>query len=119
MVGIVGTNPDQDLAAWLFLKYITSAPTQTEWVAGTGYYPSQTTTDLGTKLEDDPIYAGALELIQAYGDRSEPNLAAHGSVRGLIRDAFFAILDAADEAEVIAILDQLDADAAQAVADTQ
>jgi ABC-type glycerol-3-phosphate transport system substrate-binding protein len=118
MVGIVGTNPDQDLATWLFLKYIISAPTQTDWVAGTGYYPSQSTTDLGTKLEDDPIYAGALELIEAYGDRSEPNLAAHGSVRGLIRDAFFAILDAADEAEIIAILDQLNADAAEAVAET-
>lgn len=118
MVGIVGTNPDQDLASWLFLKYMTSAPTQTEWVAGTGYYPSQSTTDLGTKLEDDPIYAGALALIEAYGERSEPNLAAHGAVRGLIRDAFFAILDATSDEEVIAILDQLNADAAEQVAET-
>ena len=118
MVGIVQTNPDQDLASWIFLKYLTSAPTQTDWVAGTGYYPSQSTTDLGTKLEDDPIYAGALELIEAYGDRSEPNLAAHGAVRGLIRDAFFAILDATSEEEVIAILDQLNADAAEQVAET-
>ena len=118
MVGIVETNPDQDLASWIFLQYLTSAPTQTGWIATTGYYPSQSTTDLGTKLDDDPIYAGALELIEAYGDRSEPNLAAHGSVRGLIRDAFFAILDAADEAEITAILDQLNADAAEAVAET-
>ncbi len=118
MVGIVQTNPDQDLASWIFLKYLTSAPTQTDWVAGTGYYPSQSTTDLGTKLEDDPIYSGALELIEAYGDRSEPNLAAHGAVRGLIRDAFFAILDATSEEEVIAILDQLNADAAEQVAET-
>jgi ABC-type glycerol-3-phosphate transport system substrate-binding protein len=118
MVGIIETNPDQDLASWIFLKYLTSAPTQTEWVATTGYYPSQSTTDLGTKLEDDPIYAGALELIEAYGDRSEPNLAAHGAVRGLIRDAFFAILDATSNEEVIAILDQLNADAAEQVAET-
>jgi multiple sugar transport system substrate-binding protein len=118
MVGVVQTNPDQDLASWIFLKYLTSAPTQTDWVAGTGYYPSQSTTDLGTKLDDDPIYAGALELIEAYGGRSEPNLAAHGAVRGLIRDAFFAILDATSEAEVIAILDQLNADAAEQVAET-
>jgi len=118
MVGIIGTNPDQDLASWLFLKYMTSASTQTEWVAGTGYYPSQSTTDLGTKLDDDPIYAGALELIEAYGDRSEPNLAAQGAVRGLIRDAFFAILDAESDADVIAILDQLNADAAEVVEET-
>jgi multiple sugar transport system substrate-binding protein/sn-glycerol 3-phosphate transport system substrate-binding protein len=118
MVGIVETNPDQDLATWIFLKYLTSAPTQTGWVATTGYYPSQSTTDLGTKLDDDPIYAGALELIETYGGRSEPNFAAHGAVRGLIRDAFFAILDAADDAEVIAILDQLNAEAAEQVAET-
>ena len=118
MVGIIETNPDQDLASWLFLKYMTSAPTQTEWVAGTGYYPSQSTTDLGTKLEDDPIYAGALELIEAYGGRSEPNLAAHGAVRGLIRDAFFAVLDATSDEEVIVILDQLNTDAAEQVAET-
>ena len=118
MVGIVQTNADQDLASWIFLKYMTSAPTQTDWVATTGYYPSQSTTDLGTKLEDDPIYAGALELIEAYGGRSEPNLAAQGAVRGLIRDAFFAILDATSEEEVIAILDQLNADAAEQVAET-
>ena len=118
MVGIVPTNPDQDLATWIFLKYVTSPETQAEWISQTGYYPSQSTTDLGTKLDDDPVYAGALELIEAYGGNSEPNLAAHGSVRGLIRDAFFAILDAETDEDVIAILDQLNADAAEVVEET-
>jgi hypothetical protein len=39
-------------------------------------------------------------------------------VRGLIRGAFFAVLDAACDEEVIGILDQLNADAAEQVVET-
>jgi multiple sugar transport system substrate-binding protein/sn-glycerol 3-phosphate transport system substrate-binding protein len=113
MIGIVQTNDDADLASWLFLRWLTSPETQTEWVAGTGYFPSQDGTDVGTRAEDDPIWGGALELLQ-YG-RSEPNLPAHGAVRGQIRDAFFAAVEAADEAAIQAILDDLNDSAAATV----
>jgi D-xylose transport system substrate-binding protein len=117
MVGIVGTNPEQDLASWIFLRYLTSPETQAEWIGYTSYFPSQTTTDVGDLPEEDPIWAGALELLSL--GKAEPNLAAHGAVRGQIRDAFFAILDAADEAEIQTILDDLNATAAETVADLQ
>jgi multiple sugar transport system substrate-binding protein/sn-glycerol 3-phosphate transport system substrate-binding protein len=117
MIGVVQTNPEADLASWLFLRYLTSAETQSEWIGYTGYFPSQSTTDVGDRAETDPIWAGALDLMQ-YGS-GEPNLPAHGTVRGLIRDAFFAILDAPDEAGVQAVLDQLNADAATAVEESQ
>jgi ABC-type glycerol-3-phosphate transport system substrate-binding protein len=115
MIGIVETNEDADLASWLFLRWLTSPETQAKWVAGTGYFPSQDTTDVGTRPEDDAIWGGALELLQ-YG-RAEPNLPAHGAVRGQIRDAFFAILDAPDEAGVQAVLDDLNDTAAETVAE--
>ena len=51
--------------------------------------------------------------------KAEPNLAAHGAVRGEIQDAYFAIVDAATEADVVAILDALNETAAQLVAETQ
>lgn len=117
MIGVVRTNPEADLASWLFLRYLTSAATQSEWIGYTGYFPSQSTTDVGDRAETDPIWAGALALLQ-YGS-AEPNLPAHGAVRGLIRNAFFAILDAADAAGVQAVLDQLNADAATAVEESQ
>jgi multiple sugar transport system substrate-binding protein/sn-glycerol 3-phosphate transport system substrate-binding protein len=116
LVGIVGTNPDQDLASWIFLKYLTSSEAQTVWVSMTGYYPTQPSTDVSAKA-DDAQWNQGLALLDL--GVAEPNLPAHGSVRGLIRDAFFAILDAEDEAGIQAILDQLDVDAASAVADTQ
>jgi ABC-type glycerol-3-phosphate transport system substrate-binding protein len=115
MIGIVQTNEDADLASWLFLRWLTSAETQGTWIGFTGYFPSQTTTDVGSRPDDDPIWAGALELLQ-YG-RAEPNLPAHGAVRGQIRDAFFAAVAAADEAAVQAVLDDLNTSAAETVAE--
>lgn len=117
MVGIIGTNAEQDLASWIFLKYLTSPETQAEWIGYTGYFPSQTTTDVADREAEDPIWAGALDLLSI--GKSEPNLAAHGAVRGAIRDAFFAVLDAEDDAAIIAILDELNETAAELVAETQ
>jgi len=115
MIGVVQTNEEADLASWLFLRWLTSPGTQSTWIGFTGFFPSQTTTDVGSRPDDDPIWAGALDLLQ-YG-KAEPNLAAHGAVRGQIRDAFFAILDATDEAGIIAILDALNDTAAETVAE--
>jgi multiple sugar transport system substrate-binding protein/sn-glycerol 3-phosphate transport system substrate-binding protein len=117
MVGIIETNPDQDLASWIFLKYLTSPETQTKWVAMTGYFPSQMTTDVGTRPQDDAQWADGLALLE-FG-KAEPNLAAHGAVRGAIRDAFFAVAEAASEDEIVTILADLNAEAAELVAETQ
>ena len=99
------------------MAWLTSPETQSEWIGYTGYFPSQTTTDVGSRPDDDPIWAGALELMPL--GLAEPNLAAHGAVRGAIRDAFFAILDASDEAGVVTILDDLNTQAADLVEDVQ
>lgn len=117
MVGIVQTNPEQDLASWIFLDYLTSAEVQAQWVSTTGYYPSQSTTDVGDRAGSDPIWAEGLALLEL--GKAEPNLAAHGAVRGAIRDAYFAILEATDEAGIMVILDDLNATAADLVAETQ
>ncbi len=118
MVGIVQTNPDQDLASWIFLRYLTSPETQSTWISYTGYFPSQSTTDVGTRPEDDPIWAGALALLPL--GKAEPNLAAHGAVRNEIRDAFFAVVDeGATEDDVVNILNDLNDTAAELVAEMQ
>lgn len=117
MIGVVTANSDQDLASWLFLKWLTSPEIQSEWIGYTGYFPSQAGVDVGTRATDDPIWGGALELLEL--GYAEPNLPAHGSVRGEIRSAFFAILEAEDADALQAILDELNQVAAELVAETE
>lgn len=116
MVGIVPTNAEQDLAAWLFLRYLTSPETQATWIEFTGYFPTQSTTDVSAKA-DDEVWNGAWALMALA--RSEPNLPAHGSVRGAMQDMGFAILGADDLDAIIAILDELNDLAADLVAESQ
>lgn len=39
MVGIIGTNQEQYLASWLFLRWLSSPETQAAWVGSTGLFP--------------------------------------------------------------------------------
>lgn len=117
MVGVVRTNPEQDLASWIFLQWLTSPEGQAVWLGPTSYFPARTDVDVSDEVDADPVYGDGLALLDSA--KAEPNLAAHGAVRGEIQDAYFAIVDAADEAEVIAILDGLNETAAQLVAETQ
>lgn len=116
MVGIVPTNPEADLAAWLFLRYLTSPETQATWIEFTSYFPTQSTTDVSAKA-DDVVWNDAWSLLPLA--KGEPNLAAHGSVRGEMQDAGFAIMDATTLEEIIAILEELNEKAAELVAESQ
>jgi len=119
LIGIMDQSPEANLATWIWLKYFTSPEVQAEWITYSGYFPSQTTTDqyLGDYIASDVHYAEGLELAQ-YGD-SEPNFASWGALRGEIRDAFYAALAAADEAEIDQILADLDTTAAELLAESQ
>ena len=118
LIGVVDQNPEVNLASWIWLKHFTSPEIQAQWINFSAYFPSQSTTEqfMGNYVAENPIYATGLELSQ-YG-QSEPNLASWGVVRGEISDAFNAII-AADAAEVDSLLADLDATAAQALADSQ
>ena len=90
-----------------------------EWITFSAYFLSQDTTEafLGDYVDANPIYATGLELGQ-YG-QAEPNLPSWGSVRGAIQDAFFAILDADSEEAIQQIIADLDATAAELLAESQ
>ena len=109
MLGVVETNPDADLASWLFLKWLTSPETQANWVQATQYFPSMGATDVGSLPADDAQWADALALLPL--GNAEPNHPSWGSVRGAIQDAFFAIVEAVDEAAIQAVLDGLQEEA--------
>ena len=63
MLGLIETNPDADLASWLFLKWLTSPETQSKWVQATQYFPSMGATDVGSLPTDDAQWAEALALL--------------------------------------------------------
>ncbi|MFQ5615494.1 MAG: extracellular solute-binding protein [Anaerolineales bacterium] len=119
LIGIVDQSPEANLAAWIWLKHFTSPEIQAQWITYSNYFPSQSTTDqfLEDYIAEHPIYATGLELSQ-YG-QSEPNLPSWGAVRGAIQDAFFAILDTADEAEIDTILGNLETTSADLLAESQ
>jgi multiple sugar transport system substrate-binding protein/sn-glycerol 3-phosphate transport system substrate-binding protein len=119
LIGVIDQNPEANLASWVWLKHFTSPEVQAEWINFSAYHPSQTTTEqfMGDYIEANPIYATGLELSQ-YGE-AEPNLASWGVVRNEISDSFNAIVAATDEAEIDQLLADLDAAAAQALADSQ
>jgi len=119
LIGIVETTPEQDLASWIWLSHFTSPEIQAQWINASAYFPSQSSTVrlIADYAAANPIWGVGLELSDL--GKSEPNIPAHGSVRGAIQDAFFAVADAADEAAIQAILDELQATADELVAETQ
>jgi multiple sugar transport system substrate-binding protein/sn-glycerol 3-phosphate transport system substrate-binding protein len=119
MIAVFDSTPEQNLASWLWLRHFTSPEVQAQWIGYSAYFPSQNATVplIADYAAENPIWSTGLEL-SALG-KSEPNIPAHGSVRGAIQDAFFAIGDAEDEAAIDTILEDLNNTAAELVEETQ
>jgi multiple sugar transport system substrate-binding protein/sn-glycerol 3-phosphate transport system substrate-binding protein len=62
---IFRSTPEQQLAAWVFLKWLTEPEQQAQWVRGTDYYPvRQSTADLlNEHFTENPIYAKGFDFM--------------------------------------------------------
>jgi ABC-type glycerol-3-phosphate transport system substrate-binding protein len=100
--------PEAKLAAWLFVKYVTSPEIQAQWAQATGYFPvrSAATAKLSDYLAANPDYATAYVLLPS--GISEPSTPGYDSVRRMVAEALDVILDGE---RVQPILDQLNQDA--------
>lgn len=116
-ISVVKTNPEQELATWLFLKYLTSPEVQASWISSSAYFPTQgeTVPLIADFVAVNPVWATGLELGE-YGF-AEPALASWSSVRRAFRDALDAILAAETEEEIMGILAELQATADELVAE--
>jgi multiple sugar transport system substrate-binding protein len=116
--GIVLSNPEQELASWLFLKWFTSPEINAKWIEGSGYHPiRESTIDLlGDHIDENPLWAGGISLVPL--GLSEPGWASYGTVRRDIQDTFAAILQG-DVEDIPGLLEELNAAAADALAETQ
>ena len=100
-VMIVQTTPEQQLAAWEFVKWFTSPEAQAKWVEASNYFPTRAGTAefLGDYITDNPVYGEALDLLN-YG-KFEPQLISYQSVRDAAEAAFNEILQGADVQETL------------------
>ncbi len=75
-VSIPKSTPERELAAWLFVKYYTSADVNAEWAKASGYFPVKQS--VAAKFQDvfaaDPAYKTAFDLLK-FGKFEPPCLA--------------------------------------------
>jgi multiple sugar transport system substrate-binding protein/sn-glycerol 3-phosphate transport system substrate-binding protein len=115
--GIVRSTPEQELAAWLFIKWFTSPEVSVKWIDASGYHPIRASVPqyLDDYAAANPLWAEGLALGPL--GKSEPGWASWGTVRREVRDSFSAVLQG-DPADIPALLADLEAAANEALAET-
>lgn len=95
-VMIVATTPEQELAAWLFIKWFTSPEIMAEWDLISGYFPTRASAvdHLTDYLSENPQWAQAVELLPY--SYYEPQLISYTAVRDAATQAFNEIMQGAD-----------------------
>lgn len=103
-VMITRTTPEQELAAWIFVKWFTSPEIMARWDKISGYFPTRASAVnyLGDYLSANPQWAQAVELLPY--SHYEPQLISYQGVRDAVTQAFNEIMQGAD---VQATLDRL------------
>ena len=104
---LFNTTPEKELAAWLFLKYLTSPEIQAEWVQYSGLYPTRKDTlDLIRDFRtENPSWAKGLYLLK-YG-QANPLHPSWEIVRQAVGDAFEVLFEI-EPVEITALLKMLD-----------
>ncbi|HSH03138.1 MAG TPA: extracellular solute-binding protein [Anaerolineae bacterium] len=118
-VSIPKTTPEEQLAAWIFVKFYTSPEIQARWARASNYFPVRASVAEGLDdyFEENPAYKAAFDLLP-YA-KAEPPVAGYDNVRDEANEAFNRVLAAEDAngdgeftaEDVTIILEELDAKA--------
>jgi multiple sugar transport system substrate-binding protein/sn-glycerol 3-phosphate transport system substrate-binding protein len=113
-VSIPKSTPEQELAAWLFVKYYTSPEVQAKWAEASNYFPVRKSVaeNMTEYFDANPTYKKVFELLP-YG-KAEPPMPGYDFVRDEVKQVMAAI---ADGASVQESLDQLTETANEILAD--
>lgn len=119
-IGVFKSTPEQELASWLFIKYLTSPENQAKWVEASGYLPTQYSTEgmLVDYIAAVPQFQSTLALA-ALGQGEPEAFTAWYSVRRAVEDAAAMMYAAESAADVEAILAELNITAAELVAEIE
>jgi multiple sugar transport system substrate-binding protein len=107
---VTRSTPEEELAAWLLIKWLVSPQNQADWVRASGYYPArESTLDLlETKLTSDEHWAAAMDLLPYV--YAEPGYASWRVMRWALGDAMSELFSLEfDSEEIPALLKRLDA----------
>ncbi|MGB1287113.1 MAG: extracellular solute-binding protein [Aggregatilineales bacterium] len=115
-VSIPVSTPEQEVAAWLFIKYYTSTDVQAGWAEASNYFPvRQSVADgLGDYFDANPQYQTAFGLLEFA--KTEPPAPGYDFVRDLVEGEMAAIMDGA---EVASTLDAANEESNQILADQE
>ncbi|MCK4490772.1 MAG: extracellular solute-binding protein [Anaerolineales bacterium] len=119
-MGILKSTPEQELASWIFIKYLTAPANQATWIEASGYLPTQYSTEgmLVDYIASVPQYQSTLALA-ALGQGEPETFTAWYSVRRAVDDAAAMLYAAETAEEVEAILAELNITAAELVAEIE
>jgi multiple sugar transport system substrate-binding protein/sn-glycerol 3-phosphate transport system substrate-binding protein len=106
-VSIPKTTPEQQLAAWLFVRWMSEPEQQAEWVRISNYFPVRRSVanNLGDYFAENPRFEDAFNILQTSDTSAEPPYAGYDEVRDLMAGAYNAIIDGADIDETLADLE--------------
>ncbi len=119
-ISIVKGTPEEQLAAWLFIKFFTEPENQAAWVQVSGYFPTRAGTEplLTTYAANVPQWAAARDLLPQA--RFEPRFQSWFSVRSALQDAAYQLFSPGfDPLTIPNLLADLDATAAELHAETR
>ncbi len=111
---MLASTPEEQLAAWMFMRYFFEAETQAAWAEATGTFPLRASAldYMERYAADHPQWAEAVALLP-YG-RFEPRFVSWSRVRGALADAMTQLFRPSVTVEEIpALLETLEAFAAE------
>jgi multiple sugar transport system substrate-binding protein/sn-glycerol 3-phosphate transport system substrate-binding protein len=96
-LAIPRTTPEQELAAWLFVRYFTSPEVNARWAQITNYYPVRWSAVeyMGAYLAENPQYEQGLAYLP-FATYEAQWCPCYSDVRDLMDDVYRSILDGAD-----------------------
>lgn len=106
-VSIPKTTPEQELAAWLFMKYYTSAEVQAAWGLASNYFPVRASSaeSLSDYMAANPAYKTAFDLLPY--TKAEPPVAGYDPVRAEMSRVMQSIVTNSDDRPIAEILAEL------------
>ncbi|QPC82877.1 extracellular solute-binding protein [Phototrophicus methaneseepsis] len=115
-VSIPVSTPEQEVAAWLFVKYYTSTDAQATWAQASEYFPVRASVadGLADYFEANPSYEAGFDLLQY--SKSEPPVPGYDFVRDAMETAMAEIMGDSSM-DVQARLDELNEEANEILAE--
>ena len=118
---VIPATPEEEVASWLFLKFLASTESQIAWTTATAYFPInlEAAASLGDYEAENPHFAQANAIVAdpAVKVYNSPQVISYTAVRGLIGEKLADITS--NGRDVMEVAQELTDEANQAHADLQ